>query len=556
LRPPDASGGERESIKTMSHDELTALRGQLALKERQLAVVLALDRIRDGTTDVQRLLSAAANVVTDALRVDLCLMGLVGEETQEVGLRAVDDRRGIFRRLDRQMLHAVLSDVLEMAAPGVLDLAPHGALSGHGLRHGLGAPLRLGDEALGALLLLNADRPFGRDDVALLEAVVSQTDSAVVHARTARHLQLRNKELETIYQVDRIRDQIQDFGAMLNAVLNELCQVMEAETGFIMLFDETGQQLELKASTKDDIMTAAGQYRYVEQVADEALHTGDLVSHADLTARIRSILCVPLVLRERIIGVFGAVNRYGAGGFDRDDKRLLRAITSQVDTAIFESLDKRRIRSTFEPYVGESVMEEMLSRTDRDFLAVERMPITALYSDMRGFTTVAERADPGVIVETLNQHLSAMTDVVLAHQGTLDKFVGDEVVALFGAPLPMADHALRAVKAALEMQAAHQALLDRWAVEGREAVPIGIGINSGEMVVGNIGCQKRVDYTAIGDAMNLGSRLCGLARPHQIIISQRTYRLVEDAIEVNELEPVRVKGRVQPEQIYELLGLK
>jgi class 3 adenylate cyclase len=540
----------------VSRNESTTLRDQLIQKQRQLEIVLTIDRIRDQIIDVQQLLSVVANAVTNALQADLCLMSLVSEETERIGLRAVDDRTGTFGRLDREVLQAALSRVLQMKGPGIFDLSPDESLGRYGLHHGLGAPLRVGDETVGVLLLLNASRPFNRDDVALLEAAVSQADSAVVHARTYRHLQLRNKELETIYRVDRIRDEIQDFDTMLNAVLNALCQVLDAETGFIMLFDESGQQLELKASTEDDIMAAADQYPYIDEVANEALYTGDLVSHDGLTAQIRSILCVPLVLRERIIGVFGAVNRHGATGFTLDDKRLLKAITSQADTAIFESLDKRRIRSAFERYVGESVMEEMLSRTDRDFLAVERMPITVLYSDMRGFTTIAERTDPGVMVETLNEHLGAMTDLVLGHQGTLDKFVGDEVVALFGAPLPMADHALRAIKTALEMQATHQALIDRWASEGREAVPIGIGINSGEMVVGNIGCEKRVDYTAIGDAMNLGARLCGLAKPHQIIVGDSTYQLVKDAVQVIKLEPVRVKGRVQPVQIYELIGLK
>jgi len=529
---------------------------RLVQRRRQLEAVYQVDRIRDETNDVQQLLSAVANGVTNALQADLCLMSLVSEETDQIELRAIDDRSGIFGRLDRETLHASLALVMGMDGPGVLDLWPEGSLAHSGLHHGLGAPLRVGDETLGALLLLNAGRPFGSDDVALLDAVVSQTDSAVVHARTYRHFQLRNKELETIYRVDSIRDQIQDFDTMLNAVLGELCRVMEADTGFIMLFDEGGQQLELKASTEDDILLAADQYAWIEQVADESLRVGDLVSREGLTAQIRSILCVPLVLREQIIGVFGAVNRRGPGGFTSDDRRLLTAITSQVDTAIFEGLDKRRVRSAFERYVGENVMEEMLGRTDLDFLAVERMSITVLYSDMRGFTSIAERTDPGVMVETLNQHLGAMTDVVLAHQGTLDKFVGDEVVALFGAPLPQPDHVRRAVETALDMQAAHQSLLEKLAAEGREAAPIGIGINSGEMVVGNIGCEKRVDYTAIGDAMNLGARLCSLAEPNQIIISESTYQRVKDAVEVNKLAPVRVKGRIRPEQIYEVLGMK
>jgi adenylate cyclase len=558
-RPFDQAAHARLAAAVSQADSAAAqarTQHDLAERNRRLEAIYRVDRIRDETNDVQQLLSAVTNVVTDALQSDLCLMGLVSEETGQLELRAVDDRSGIFGRLEREALQSALARVVDMDGPSVLDLEQDESWGRCGLRHGMGAPLRVGGEMLGTLLLLSVGRPFGSDDVALLEAVVSQTDSAVVHARTCRRLQLRNKELETIYRVDNIRDQIQDFNAMLSAVLNELCRVMDAETGFIMLFDESGQRLELKASTRDDIMATADQYEYIERLADEALHTGDLISREGLTAQIRSILCVPLVLRDRVIGVFGAVNRHGPGGFTKDDKRLLRAIASQVDTAIFESLDKRRIRHAFERYVGEAVMEEMLRRTDRDFLAVERMPITVLYSDIRGFTSIAERTDPVVIVETLNQHLGAMTDVVLANQGTLDKFVGDEVVALFGAPLPMADHARRAVKTALEMQAAHQALMDKLVAEGREVAPIGIGINSGEMVVGNIGCEKKVDYTAIGDAMNLGARLCSLARPDQIIISESTYQLVKDAIETQKLEPVQVKGRVQLVQIYKVVGLK
>jgi adenylate cyclase len=527
----------------------------LMQRRRQLEAIYQVDRIRDEVNDVQQLLSAVANVVTDALETDLCLMSLVSEETAQVELRAIDDRSAIFGRLDSETLQAALAYARDMEGPGILADQQSESLAGYGLHYGLGAPLCVGDERLGALLLLNASRPFGPDDVALLEAVVSQTDSAVVHARTYRHLQLRNKELETIYRIDSIRDRILDFNTMLNAVLNELCRAMEAETGFILLFDDSGLQLELRASTEDDIGVAADQYEWIEQVANQALRTGDVVSRQGLTAQIRSILCVPLVLRDKIIGVFGAVNRHGPGGFTQDDKRLLKAITSQVDTAIFEGLDRRRIRQAFERYVGETVMEEMLSRADRDFLGVEKMPITVLYSDMRGFTSIAERTEPEIMVETLNEHLAAMTDVVLAHQGTLDKFVGDEVVALFGAPLPMVNHALRAVKTALEMQAAHQSLLDKLAAEDREAAPIGIGINSGEMVVGNIGCEKRVDYTAIGDAMNLGARLCSLAGAHQIIISESTYQQVKDSVQVTKLSPVRVKGRTQPEQIYQVVGL-
>lgn len=160
------------------------------------------------------------------------------------------------------------------------------------------------------------------------------------------------------------------------------------------------------------------------------------------------------------------------------------------------------------------------------------------------------------LVTILNEHFEAMTSIIMKHEGTLDKFVGDEVMALFGAPLPLEDHALRAVRTALEMQHAHKELMARWEAAGQEAAPIGIGINSGDMIVGQIGSSKFTDYTVIGDNVNLGSRLCGVAKGHQILISEATYQLVHHAVQVNKLAPIQIKGRVQPVQTYEVIGLK
>ena len=527
---------------------------QLQERNRQLEAIYQIDRIRDTTNDVQSLLSSIASVTTNTLNADLGLICLLDEETGRLELKAVDDRLGVFGRVRGDAWHVAAEQAV--ALDGVALLEPGPALRAQGMRHLLAAPLTVAGERLGALLLARAGAPFGPADRDLLQAVVSQTDSAIVHARTFRRLRWRNKELEAIYRVDRIRDQGLEFNAMLNAVLNELCSVIEAEMGFIMLFDETGRELELKASTSDDICRVAEHYHLIKMAANEALRQAGMVDKVDLSPVIRSLVCVPLILRDQVIGVFGAVNRHGAGGFTAEDKRLLMAITSQVDTAIFESLEKRHIRTAFRRFVGPAVMERMLNMPARDFFQVERLPLTVLFSDMRGFTTIAERTAPEVIVEILNQHLTAMTEVVLAHEGTLDKFVGDEVMAVFGAPVPMPDHALRAVQTALEMQRAHGELLARWSAEGREGAPIGIGINTGEMVVGNIGCELQVDYTVIGDAVNLGSRLCGIAKEGQILISEATYQLVRDHVRVNKLSPVRVKGRMQPVQIYEVLGLQ
>ena len=523
----------------------------LQQRNRELEAIYQVDRIRDATTDTRELLSSIANVVTSSLGADLCLMSLVDEESGATELKAIDDRMGVFGQLERD----VVQRLVEWSA--VLDrpsLREEPALRRKGVDHLLAAPLILGGERLGSLLLLSGHRRFGPAEVGLLEAVVSQADSAVVHARTYGRLQQRNKELEIIYRVDRVRDSGLDFDSLLNAVLNELCQAIEAEMGFIMLFDRRGQQLELKASTEGNIFSMAEHYHLVEEAAEEALYLGDLVNRSALSTEIHSLICVPLVLREEIIGVFGAINRRDMEGFDRKDERLLLAITSQVDTAIFESLEKQRIRSTFSRYVSPKVVDLML-KTDQDFLKVDRALLTVLFSDMRGFTSVTERTDPDILMSFLNEHLAAMTEVIDRHEGTVDKFVGDEVVALFGAPMPMKDHAYRAVCTALEMQQAHQELMAGWVKAGHEAVPIGIGINTGEVIVGNIGCQRQMDYTAIGDNMNLASRICGVARGGQILISQATYQLIRQDVVAHEMAPVRVKGKAQPVQLYEVVAL-
>lgn len=534
-------------------EDIETLKRKLAQKEKELEIILAIDRIRDGTTDLQELLSSIVEIVTSCLDADLCLISLVGEESGELELKMVDDRRGIFGQLSRDALRKAAGQGTALARVSILD--DTFGLHQQGVNHLLAAPLVIGGERLGSLLLLNKQRSFDQDDMDLLEAVVSQTDSAVVHARTYRQLDQRNKELETIYRIDRIRDSGLEFQPMLNAVLNELCQAITAEVGFIMLFDETGHQLELKASTESDIFAIADHYRLVQETANEALWEAKLVNRRDLDPKIHSIICIPLILRETIIGIFGAINGPKLRAFDNEDERLLTAIASQMDTAIFESLERRKLRSAFERSVGPKVMEAILS-SGRNFLKGKRSKVTVLFSDMRGFTSVAERTEAESLVTILNEHLETMTSIIMKHEGTLDKFVGDEVMALFGAPLPLEDHALRAVRAAIEMQRAHQQLMARWEATGQEAVPIGIGINSGDMIVGQFGSSKFTDYTVIGDNVNVGSRLCGVAKGHQTLISEATYKLVRHAVDVNKLAPIQVKGRVQPVQTYEVIDLK
>jgi adenylate cyclase len=188
-------------------------------------------------------------------------------------------------------------------------------------------------------------------------------------------------------------------------------------------------------------------------------------------------------------------------------------------------------------------------------LGGERKELTVLFSDIEGFTTVAERLAPDALVAFLNEYLSAMTEVIFKNNGTLDKFFGDAVIAFWGAPLPQPDHAVRACLTALEMQQRLTELRVNWQAERKPLVHTRIGINTGEMVVGNFGGAGKFDYTVIGDSVNIASRLEGANKFYRtgIIVSQATYDLVKHRIVGRELDVITVKGRTEPLRIFELL---
>ncbi|MBL8951409.1 MAG: adenylate/guanylate cyclase domain-containing protein [Myxococcaceae bacterium] len=218
--------------------------------------------------------------------------------------------------------------------------------------------------------------------------------------------------------------------------------------------------------------------------------------------------------------------------------------------------EKVKLRSTFTRYLGEEVMEEALQHPDK-LNRGEKREMTVLFSDIRGFTTLSERMLPEKLAAFMNEYLSPMTRIVFDEKGTLDKYIGDAVMAFWNAPVEQADHAVRACRAAIAMLQKLEELKAKWRSESYPEFDIGIGINTGTMIVGNIGSDVRVDYTVMGDAVNLGSRLEGTNKEYdtQIILGEGTYPLVKDHVVTRRLGAVRVKGKRKPVKIYELRGI-
>ena len=225
---------------------------------------------------------------------------------------------------------------------------------------------------------------------------------------------------------------------------------------------------------------------------------------------------------------------------------------------IKEEREKKKIRGAFQYYLTASVINEMLKDPTKLKLGGDKKDLSVLFSDIRGFTTISEKLTPEELVRLLNEYLTVMTNIVFKYDGLLDKYMGDAIMAVFGAPLYQPDHAKRACLTALEMMSELQKLQKKWQAEERPVLNIGIGINTGDMVVGNMGSEMRFDYTVMGDMVNLGSRLEGINKEYgsNIIISEFTYAVVQDSMSCRDLDLVRVKGKNKPVKIFELLGEK
>ena len=524
------------------------------LMRQELEIIAAIDDIRDTAPGPPAMFSGLVDVVLKACQADLGWLYLLNPETEQLELRVLQERRGVGKYghliVDQTRLQDFLSsEQVILPSSAELFTVHNGTQEPEQFKAAL-LPIFMAAKPLGLLLVARYQLPFTSADQQLLTIAESHIDSAVIQAYRHQELARRNKELEVIYHFDHIRDQNLPFDKMLNVVVQELCASIAAEMGFVMLYNQAGEQLEMRAYTHDELLTDPTHSQLLYQLATQAVKEARPIHVREAGQHCCSVICVPLILRREIIGVFGAVHSQGRGDFDSTDRQLLKAIVSQMDTAILETLEQRRLRQVLGRSVDQRVLEQLLAQSKDDFLRCERQLLTVLYVDLRGSTELAERIEPELLVGYINEYLQLMSEIALAQQGTLDKFVADEVMALFGAPLPQPDHALRAVKVGLSMQTEYQTLARKWRARGVEAAGIGVGIATGELLVGEIGYAQRTDYTVLGQAANLGSRICSAARPGEVLISPATYQLLSDQLRVQALPHQKFKGIAQPLTIY------
>jgi adenylate cyclase len=273
---------------------------------------------------------------------------------------------------------------------------------------------------------------------------------------------------------------------------------------------------------------------------------------------VRSTICAPLLTESGVHGALYADRLDPFAAFKPDDLELVSAVAAQTAIAVenvraHERLAREEVaRANYGRFLPEYVVKQILDNPDSFKLGGVMQTITVLFADIRGFTRISEHAAPEKIVQLLNRYFSAMTDIIFAHGGTLDKYLGDGLMVLFGAPTTTPKDAANALSAAVAMQRRMLSINDELRKEGFPEIGIGIGLHTGEVIVGYIGSERRSEYTAIGDAVNTASRLESNAKAGQILISEATAQAARTRYHLTPRDPISVKNREQPVPLFEI----
>ena len=388
-----------------------------------------------------------------------------------------------------------------------------------------------------------------------------------VAAATAEERQA--KKLSLLLEVAQKLTAELEIDRLLRAVVDMTFQVMEVDRVTILLRNETTGELvpTLSKSRLGDTQLQPVPRSIVDKVVEERVAVVSHNAPADerfkgrsiVQQSVRSAMCSPLLdARDQILGLLYVDNLSAPGSFSDEDLQFLVAFSGLAALGIknsrFAEQSRREalVRSNFERYFAPNVAADIAQQDGAVRLGGERRPITVLFSDIRGFTAISESMSPDAVAQMLSEYFTEMVEVIFEHGGTLDKFIGDAVMALWGAPISHSDDPDRAVEAAVAMQQAIEELNRRWVASGRPEIGVGMGISHGDVFAGNIGSHRRLEYTVLGDAVNVASRLCAEAGPGEILVSEALLHVTRKPVNYEYLPELGLKGKTQVVQVYRL----
>ena len=394
--------------------------------------------------------------------------------------------------------------------------------------------------------------------------------ASVVIAEDPEAARDRDKvKLATLLEVSKGLGRAVDTDMILENIAGYAYQILDVDRVVILLLDEHGDlQPKISRDLRGSVTARAVPQSIARKVIEDqvAVLTDDagedqrFGGQSILMQRVRSAMCAPLIGSEgRVLGVLYVDNVTTSHRYSDDDLDFLVAFSGIAAVAIENSQFAERIRretlarSNFERYFAPNLAARIASSPEATRLGGEKRVVTVLFSDIRGFTALAETMNPDDMATLLTEYFTEMVECVFRNGGTLDKFIGDAVMAQWGAPLEAPGDPDRAMRAAIEMIQALDKLNEGWRALGRPELQIGIGINHGEAFAGNIGSERRLEFTVIGDTVNTARRLCEAAAQREILISDEMRRALETPPPLDECPPMELKGKSVPVPVYRVV---
>jgi adenylate cyclase len=459
---------------------------------------------------------------------------------------------------------------VEAATAGPGDVVAFGRAS---FRVGAGEPARpaaeLSDERAGeGAASIVQQRPVRdrRSRVTLPLQAVTEEHGA---APPPDEPDLNARKLALLLEASKGLARAVDVGELLDTIAAFVFQIMDVDRAAILLADEGGELTAKVSRDRWGATAARAMPRSIartvmdERVAvltDNAPEDDRFGGQSIFAQRVRSAMCAPLIGGEgRVLGVLYVDNLTATQRFTGDDLDFLIAFSGIAAVAIENSAYAERIRrealvrSNFERYFAPALAARIAQTPGAVKLGGEKRTIVVLFSDIRGFTPLSAAMRPDDVATLLSEYFTAMVDCVFRHGGVLDKFIGDSVMAQWGAPIGSKEDPDKAMQAAIEMMDELGKLNAKWLAEGRPALQIGIGINHGEAFAGNIGSERRLEYTVIGDTVNTASRLCSAAGPGEILISEEMVRVLSKKPKLKEMPPMELKNKTQPVKVFKVV---
>jgi adenylate cyclase len=381
------------------------------------------------------------------------------------------------------------------------------------------------------------------------------------------------RRLSALYKASQVMASAFDLDSRLSQLLDVVIEVMDAERGFVMLCDPGRSTLSVKVARQMGRELEASSPSM--GIAGRAAIDGEPVLMADrdqdsefgmresiIRNQIRSAMCVPLRIENRVLGSVYIDTTKSVATFSEEDLELFLSLASQSAMAIDnvrlhnQIIEEERRRQNLGRFLSPAIVEKIMNEGSELELGGRKQAVTTMFADIRSSSKLAEGLPPYELVELLNEHFTHMTDIVFDHGGTLDKYIGDELMAIFGAPLVGQDDALRAVRCAAAMQERNQALNIERQREGRQPIEIGIGIETGEVIAGYIGSLRRMEFTVVGDRVNMAKRFCDMAGPGSVVLGDATWGIVQDRVVTQPIGTVMLKGKQNPAQAHQLVSIK